>query len=81
MIYRVYQEIDYRYEKVGDNLSYSQMLEMLDVLISEDDNNKILVIEHDVELDIDNPAFLYTGNYESYLKYRDLEDNPKKLMR
>lgn len=80
MEYRVYIDGNFGPERIGGNLSYSEMLEMLDILIIDEKRDKVLVIEHNIELDSDFPAFLYTGNIKKYCEFKEKQENCNKKL-
>lgn len=70
MHYRVYAE-DVRGYILKGNFVLDDLFFMLDeLIIGNNANKKILVIEHDDELNSDTPYFLYDGDINYYLDFK-----------
>lgn len=78
MNYRIYYQSLYGYDKIEGTFTYSEMLQKVKELILNG-TSKILVIEHNIEFDYDNPCFLYTGDYQEYENY--INDEKEKVLR
>lgn len=71
MIYRIYNETNKGFKLECVVKDIDELFIVLDTLIIDENNNHIIVIEHNIEENYDNPMYVFTGDVMKYVEYRD----------
>ena len=83
MDYRVYKDSGKGYKHIGtyDLVDTIFLLDM--AILEQKTNSKILVIWHDYAMDCDFPFYLYSGNEQDYINFKDnlFKDDEVKLVK
>lgn len=83
MDYRVYSDSGkgYKYINTYDLVDTIFLLDT--VILEENTKSKILVIWHDYAMNCDSPFYLYTGNQEDYINFKNnlFKDDEVKLVK
>lgn len=69
--YRIYACIEHGYEKVADNLTNVQVVKAVGKMISNEPNMRILVVEHDFDMNSDFPVYVNIARGRDFPKFKE----------